>query len=142
MGLHHPPIVGSLSSCCLFVIVLVASCHRHSTCDPPHEQLLARLGAGGVFRRHCPPPHPVSRGPQQWWWRHPLPPCHCSPLSSSALVIVGSSLSTSDPPCEQGLAMVGLVLVVGLRGLLGVLLCCPCPSCCPRVVVVSNRCSQ
>jgi hypothetical protein len=50
--------------------------YRWSTCDPPHKQLLVRLGVGGVL--HC----------------------------QSLLGIISSSLSTHNPPCEQGLTMV------------------------------------
>jgi hypothetical protein len=30
------------------VVLIISICHCHSTCYPPHEQLLVRLGAGGV----------------------------------------------------------------------------------------------
>jgi len=40
----------SLSHPLPLLIVVTAACHHggHSTCDPPHEQWLMRLGAGGV----------------------------------------------------------------------------------------------
>ena len=45
------PLPSSSHPALIVIIVLPLSpCHRHhhSTCYPPHEQLLVRLGAGGV----------------------------------------------------------------------------------------------
>jgi len=51
-GIGVPPTTHPTSSCSWGwaaggVSFFVAACwHRHSTCDPPHEQLLVRLGGG------------------------------------------------------------------------------------------------
>jgi hypothetical protein len=70
---------------------------RHcSTCDPTHEQLLARLGAGGaafVVGGGC---RVVPRG-VQWCW-------DCS----SPLLPLSSSGSTCNPPYEQLLVGMGV----------------------------------
>ena len=69
----------------------VPSSSAASTCDPPHEQWLARLGAGaGLFpivvsqswshpTTHCPVIHPMSSSSQQWpGW---APGCHLGAVS-------------------------------------------------------------
>jgi hypothetical protein len=94
--------------------------YRWSTRDPPHEQLLVRLGAGGVLRCRSSPgvvvmppsslslahprstPRAVAREAGGGW---------CASLSVLSgrrhhAPVVGSSLSTRNPPREQGLATV------------------------------------
>jgi len=79
-----PPSLRCRRSLSLFVPL---SRRRRSTRNPPHKQLLVRLGTGvcfGVGSSPC-----VVVVPRRCWF-----------------VVVGSLLSTCDPPCEQGLATV------------------------------------
>ena len=49
--IHNKLITGNKhrhSSPCSLTCLLPIPCHHHPTCDPPHEQLLLRLGVGSV----------------------------------------------------------------------------------------------
>ena len=47
---HHPAALTIIVvlCCCHLVLLSPPGCCHHSTCYPPHEQLLMRLGVGGV----------------------------------------------------------------------------------------------
>jgi hypothetical protein len=81
-----------LPHCC----VLPSPCHC-STCNPPHEQLLMRLGAGGVLScvpslsllpTHCCPPVLVLI----------LSLSHCCPPIIVPIIVVTSSFSCHCSP--------------------------------------------
>ena len=93
------PCPSSGHCCCLFPVIVVI-CSTTSTSSGPHHCVVLTIVV----------PAPVSSGalsPSLLLLSCPGPSCH--PRSSFSY-LPGSSLSTRDPPCVQGLAAVWRVL--------------------------------
>jgi hypothetical protein len=81
------------------IVVVLGHCHCHSTHNPPHEQLLVRLGTGGVSSIGCCLPGVIVV-------------CHCSPSPPLLVAAAACHHPTCDSPHKQLLMRLGAGCVI------------------------------